>query len=51
VPGAGRRTHTLVNMTGSCDIAARKSGSSTTVTVSAGGKYKASAQGVVRFTE
>jgi hypothetical protein len=51
VPGTGRRTHTLVDMAGSCDISAARTGNTTTITVAAGAKHKASAQGMIRFTE
>jgi hypothetical protein len=51
LPGAGARTHTLLNMTGSCDVAVNRAGGQTTVTVSAGATYSPNGQGVLRFTQ
>jgi hypothetical protein len=51
LPGTGTITHTLLNMTGSCDAAVIRADGQTTVTVSAGSTYNANSQGVLRFTQ
>jgi hypothetical protein len=51
LPGTGVRTHTLLNMTGSCDVAVIHAGGQTTVTVSPGTTYSANSQGVLRFSK
>jgi hypothetical protein len=50
LPGTGTRTHTLLNMTGSCNVAVTHAGGQTTITVNAGTTYHANRQGVLRFT-
>ncbi len=47
VSGTQARTHVIANLAGGVDVAVDKSGGKTTVTVSAGAKYPASASGVV----
>jgi hypothetical protein len=50
IPGTGTVTHTLANMSGTCNIAVSKTGGNTTVTVSAGSGFTAPPEGIVRFT-
>ncbi|HVH41797.1 MAG TPA: hypothetical protein VM925_05620 [Labilithrix sp.] len=50
VPGEGNPTHMLVNMTGSVNVTAVRSGGSTTVTVAAGNGATADADGVIVAT-
>jgi hypothetical protein len=51
LPGTDSRTHTLLNMSGSCDVAFTRASGQTTVTVSTGTTYRANSQGVLRFTQ
>jgi hypothetical protein len=51
VPRSSGRVHTLVDMSGSVDIAFSQTATDTTVTVSSGSGHAASAEGVVSFTE
>lgn len=47
VPGTETRTHVLVNMSGSFDVTASRTGNSTLVTVSAGSRITAGSEGIV----
>jgi hypothetical protein len=50
LPGTDVRTHTLLNMSGSWDVAVNRASGQTTVTLSPGAAYSANSQGVLRFT-
>lgn len=47
---AGKREHTLVDMAGSVDVDVTREGGVLLVRVSAGSRYRASQQGIVRFS-
>jgi len=51
LPTNPRRVHTLLNMTGSAGVAIAQDGPNTVVTISKGAERKASAEGIIRFTE
>jgi hypothetical protein len=51
LPRNPRRTHTLVNMSGSVAVKIAQEGANTVVTVAKGTDQRASAEGVIRFSE